>query len=42
MELLWRHIPELLSTLDVDGAAVYTFSDAGAAKVPYTGAAVHP
>jgi len=40
LELLRRPIPELLSALDVDGAAVYTLGNAGATKVPHTGAAV--
>jgi len=40
LELLRRPIPELLSALDVDGAAVYALGDAGAAEAPHTGAAV--
>jgi len=39
-ELLWHPIPELLSALDIDGAAVYALSDAGDAEAPHTGAAV--
>jgi len=41
LELLRRPIPELLSALDVDGAAVYALGDAGAAVAPHTGAAVY-
>ena len=40
LELLRCPIPELLSVLDVDGAAVYALGDAGAAVAPHTGAAV--
>jgi len=40
LELLRRPIPELLSSLDVDGAAVNALGDAGAAEAPHTGAAV--
>ena len=40
LELLWRPIPELLSALDVDGAAEYALSGAGAAEAPHSGAAV--
>jgi len=41
LELLSCLIPELLSMLDIDGAAVYTLGDAGAAEVCHTGATVH-
>jgi len=34
LELLWHPIPELLSVLDVDRAAMYTLGDAGAAEMP--------
>ena len=40
LEMLRRPIPELLSALDVDGAAVYVLGDAGAAEAPQTGAAI--
>jgi len=41
LELLWRPIPELLSVLDVDGAAVYTLGDAEATVASHTSATVH-
>jgi len=41
LELLWRPIPELLSVLDVDGAAVYTLGDAENTVASHSSATVH-